>query len=176
MTQTTEQTTGATAPDAPGWLDGIAPATALARLRAQRPEVARYARRSYEALLEPDDPAGVSRYERELIGLRVAALTPSPALAERHRARLRALGATDAALAAIERGPDDPTLSPREAAILRHTDRLTLAPGEATPADLAELRAAGFSPRDIITIAQLIAYLSFESRVLAGLRLLAEER
>ena len=156
-------------------LAGIAPGSPLARLRAQRPEVARHAAGSFLALLEPDDPGGVSRREREAIALRVAVLTPSPPIAERHRARLRALGADDAALVAIEQFPHGAALAPREAAILRHTDRLTLEPGAATPARIAELKAAGLGPRDIVTIAQLIAYLSFEARVLAGLRLLAEE-
>jgi uncharacterized protein YciW len=37
------------------------------------------------------------------------------------------------------------------------------------------LRTQGLSARDIVTISQLIAYLSFQVRVLAGLRLFAEE-
>lgn len=153
---------------------GLTSDSPLGQLRAQRPAVARHAQGSYQALLEPDDPAGVSRYERELIALRVAVLTPSPPLAAWHRARLSDLGASEAALAAVERFPDGPPLSPREAAIVRHTDRLTLEPGAAGPAQIAELKAAGLHPRDIVTIAQLIALLSFQVRVLAGLRVLAE--
>jgi uncharacterized protein YciW len=66
-------------------------------------------------------------------------------------------------------------LSPREEAILRHTDLLTHEPGAATPEHLNDLRAVGLSPRDIVTISQLIALLSFQVRILTGLRLLAEE-
>ena len=58
---------------------------------------------------------------------------------------------------------------------MRHTDLLTREPGAATAAQIADLRTVGLSPRDIVTIAQLIAYLSFAVRVLAGLHLLAEE-
>jgi CMD domain protein len=151
---------------------GIAPDSPLARLRAERADVAAAAQRSYQALLEPDDPAGVSRLEREMIALRVAALTPCPPLVAWHRRRLRDLGASDGAIAAIEQFPAGPVQSTRERAVLDYVDRLTRAPGTATPTHLAELRAAGLTARDIVTIAQLIALLSFEVRVLAGLRLL----
>jgi len=178
MAQTSDPTTTTGAvetADVINRLAGLAPDSPLARLRAQRPDVMRYAQSSYRTLLEPDDPAGVSRYERELIALRVAVLTPDPAVAAWQRERLATLGASEEVLAAVERFPDGAALGARETAILRHTDRLTLEPGAARPVHLAELKAAGLGPRDIVTIAQLIAFLSFEVRVLAGLRLLAEE-
>ncbi len=155
-------------------LAGLAPDSPVARLRAERPEVLRYAQQSYRTLIESDDPGGVRRYERELIALRVAVLTPDEPVVAWHRARLRALGVRDATLDAVARFPDGAALSPREAAILRHTDRLTREPGAAAPEHIAELKAVGLAPRDIVTIAQLIALLSFQVRVLAGLRLLAE--
>ncbi len=158
-------------------LAGLAADAPLAQLRAERPDVVRYAQGSYRALLDPDDPAGVSRVEREMIAYRAAARTPSPALAAWHRDRLRDLGTSDAALAAIAQFPDGGAgLSAREAAILRHTDLLAREPGGATPAHIAALKAAGFGPRDIVTIAQLIALVSFQARVLVSLRLLAEEK
>jgi CMD domain protein len=156
-------------------LAGIAPDSPVAQLRAQRPEVVRAAQGSYRALLEPDDLARVSRHEREMIALRVALLTPSPTVAAWHRDRLRSLGASDTDLAAIEQFPDSTGLSPREMAILRYTDRLTREPGTAQPEHIAAAKAAGLSPRDIVTVAQLIAYMTFEVRLLAGLRLLAED-
>lgn len=156
-------------------LAGLVPDAPVARLRAGRPEVVRHAQGSYRALLEPDDPAGVSRREREMIGLRVAVLTPDPALTAWHRDRLRALGADDAARAAVVRFPDGEVLTARERAILEHTDRLTREPGAATPTHIAALKQAGLTPRDIVTVSQLIAYLSFAVRALVGLRLLAED-
>ncbi len=156
-------------------LAGLAPDAPVARLRAGRPEVVRHAQGSYLALLEPDDPAGVSRREREMVGLRVAVLTPDAALAAWHRERLRAVGADDATVAAIERFPGGDALSARERAVLEHTDRLTREPGAATPAHIAALKEAGLTAPDIVTISQLIAYLSFAVRALAGLRLLAED-
>lgn len=156
-------------------LAGLTADAPLARLRAERPDVVRYAQGSDRALLEPDDPAGVSRKEREMIAYRAAALTPSPALVAWHRDRLHALGTSDATLDAITQFSDASGLSAREAAILRHTDLLAREPGAATPAHIAALKAAGLSPRDIVTISQLIALVSFQARTLVGLRLLAEE-
>jgi CMD domain protein len=155
-------------------LAGISAGSPLAQVRAQRPDVARYAEGSYRALLEPDDPAGVSRLERDIIALRVAILTPSRTVADWHRIRLRQLGTSDATIAAIEHFPEGEGLSPRQVAILRHTDLLTTAPGDATPEHIAALKAVGLGPRDIVTIAQLISFESFQVRVLAALRLLGE--
>ena len=155
-------------------LAGIQTGTPLHALRAQRADVAGYSQGNYLALLEPDDPAGVSRVEREVIALRVAVLTGSDALAAHHRARLRALGVEDAHSAAVEQFPTGAAVSPREAAILRHVDRLTQEPRAAGAVEIAELQAAGLQTPDIVTIAQLIAFLSFQIRLLAGLRALAE--
>jgi CMD domain protein len=179
MTNQTEAIADSIAANATDVISKLAEITArspLAQLRAQRPDVARYAEGSYRALLEPDDPAGVSRLERDMIALRVAALTPSRPVAGWHRARLRQIGASDVVIAAIEHFPAGEGLSARQIAILRHVDLLTSAPGEATPEHVAALKAVGLGPRDIVTIAQLISFESFQVRVVAALRLLGEEK
>ena len=167
--------TTTTSPDVIDQHAGITPGSPLAQVRAHRPDVTRYAQSSYAALLEPGDPAGVSRREREMVALRIALLTPSPVVADHHRERLRRLSAGDNAIQAVEQFPNGPALSEREAAILRHTDRLTLEPRAATPAHIRELKAAGLTPRDVVTIAQLISFMSFQVRVVAALRALAED-
>jgi CMD domain protein len=154
-------------------LAGIGQATLLHQLRGQRPDVARYAEGSYLALLEPGDPAGVSRIERRAIALRVALLSSNAALADHHRERLRQLGAAET-IAAVEQFRDS-ALPERLAAILRHADLLTTDPGGANRQAIENLQARGLGARDIVTIAQLIAFLSFQVRVLAGLRLLQED-
>jgi CMD domain protein len=153
---------------------GVAAGSRLAAVRATRPEVVRAAQASYDLLLAPADPAGVSLVERALIALRVAALTPSALGVAWYRARLRDLDADPAMAAAVETG-DPAGLPPRLAAIMRHADQLTRSPGAATPADLAALTATSLTPADIVTIAQLIAFVSFQVRVVAGLRALAED-
>jgi len=49
-----------------------------------------------------------------------------------------------------------------------------MAPDSATQADLDRLLAAGMTPRAVVSLSQLIAYVNFQSRVLAGLRMLRD--
>lgn len=155
---------------------GIAPGSPLAQLREQRPETLRHAQGSFQVLLEPDDPGGVSREEREAIALRVETLERFPDVAEFHRDRLRLLGAGDDRIAAIEQFPDGGYVPARLAAILRHTDLLTTSSRSGSPEAIARLRQAGLSAQDIVTISQLIAYMSYEIRMVALLRAMGGRR
>jgi uncharacterized protein YciW len=47
-----------------------------------------------------------------------------------------------------------------------------MTPDSATQTDLDRLSAAGLTPHAIVSLSQLIAYVNFQSRVLAGLRML----
>lgn len=172
--------TGTAAPGTAGTTDvidqlaGIAPGSKLAELRAARPALVKATQGSHEALFEPDDLGGVSHRERDGLALRVAVLTPSPELVGWHRQRLAAQGEDAATIAAFEAGPSGAGLTSREVALLRHGDILANTPGNATPDDIAALKAAGFTPRDIVTISQLISFVSFQARLLVGLRLVGE--
>ncbi|MFZ4660727.1 MAG: CMD domain protein [Caldilineaceae bacterium] len=164
------------AADAINQLAGIASDIPLAALRAQRPELVRYAEGSYRALFEPEDLGGVSAVDRDLIALRVAILTDSATLVDHHQARLRRAGVTDQVLVAVATNPAAAHLSPRQQAILQHVDRLTTAPVTATADHITALTVVGLTPRDIVVISQLTAFLSFQLRTLVGLRILAEEK
>ena len=174
MTQTKPNVTNATAPDLLNTLLGLQPDTLVAELRARRPDVARYTQGSYDALLTPSHPADVGPDERALIALRVAHLTASQPLIEHYEQRLVALGVPVATIAAAQHSPDSTVLTPRQVALLRHTDLLSNEPIAATPAHLADLQAVGLGAREIVTIAQLIAFLSFQVRLLAGLQALGQ--
>jgi uncharacterized protein YciW len=58
------------------------------------------------------------------------------------------------------------------AAALRFAETITRQPRDATPSAMDALSSAGFDARGIVTLAQLVAYLSFQVRLLAGLRAL----
>jgi CMD domain protein len=64
-------------------------------------------------------------------------------------------------------------LGPRLAAAFEHAHLLVFHPRDATPADLQALLDAGWSTTDIVTLSQLVAFLAFQIRVVAGLRVLA---
>jgi CMD domain protein len=149
---------------------GIRPGSPLSGLRAQRPETLQHAQGSFQALLEPDDPGGVSQEEREAIALRVATVERFPDVAAFHRERFRELDADDEVVSAVEQFPDGGDLPARLAAILRHTDMLTTSSRSGSPEAIAALREAGLSAREIVTISQLIAFMSYEIRMIALLR------
>src|SRR5690606_8528268 len=122
----------------------------------------------------PEQEAGVSRVERGLIALRVAILDESTPLIEHYRAYLVQQGAPAEIVAAAENATLDAPLSPRLIALLEHVDRLTREPEVATPEHLALLKEQGLTDANLVTISQLIAFLSFQVRVIVGLQLLAE--
>jgi uncharacterized protein YciW len=74
-----------------------------------------------------------------------------------------------------QRGKDVtvPNVTPALNAALAHARTLTLHPVSAQAADLQTLLNAGWSEDDIVTLSQLTAFISFQSRLLRGYRLLA---
>jgi CMD domain protein len=65
------------------------------------------------------------------------------------------------------------TLGARLAAAFDHAHLLVFHPRDAAPARLQALLDAGWSTTDVVTLSQIIAFLSFQIRVAAGLRVLA---
>jgi CMD domain protein len=153
-------------------LVGIAPDSALAEVRNRRPEVVAHSQGSYEAIFQPVDPVDLSVAERHLAGLRVAVLTPSPLLIAHHRQQAADQGVDSATIAAVEAVPLGAGLDARLQAMITHIDRLTLEPVTAEAAHVQALEAAGFSVRAIVALSQLIAFTSYQARVLVALQLL----
>ncbi len=140
---------------------GLGPASGLAALRARRPDIVRHSQGSYEVLLHPADPGGLSPAERALVALRVAEDGGHAGLAAHYRALLEE---RDRGLAA------DP--SPRVRRILEHVALVAATPGKATRTEIAALKEAGLSAQDIVALSQLIAFVSYQVRAAFGLALL----
>ncbi len=64
-------------------------------------------------------------------------------------------------------------LGVRLSAALAHAHLLTFRPRDASPEALQALLEAGWSATDIVILSQLVAFLSFQIRVVVGLRALA---
>jgi CMD domain protein len=64
-------------------------------------------------------------------------------------------------------------LGPRLASAFEHVHMLVFHPRDAAPAALQALLDAGWSTTDIVTLSQIVAFLSFQIRVVTGLRTLA---
>lgn len=65
-----------------------------------------------------------------------------------------------------------PVLGVRLAAALDHAHLLVFRPRDAAATDMKALLAAGWSNTGIVTFSQLVAFLSFQVRVVTGLRVL----
>ena len=64
-------------------------------------------------------------------------------------------------------------LGPRLVAALEHAHLMVFRPRDAASADMKALLGAGWSATGIVTFSQLVAFLSFQLRVVSGLRTLA---
>ncbi len=64
-------------------------------------------------------------------------------------------------------------LGPRLAAALEHVHMLVFHPRDADARSLQALLDAGWSTTEVVTLSQLVAFLSFQMRVVAGLKVLA---
>jgi len=152
---------------------GLEPGSPLAALRRRRPDVSRHSQGSHDVLLLPEDPGGLSRAERAAIALRLALANKDEGLAGHYRGLLRQAGG--AALVAAAEHAHAGDVPARLAGLLRHADLLADGPRYATKADLAALATLGLGNRDIVALSQLVAFVSFQARLLAGLRILKEE-
>lgn len=70
-------------------------------------------------------------------------------------------------------GTDIGVLGARLTALLAHAHLLIFHPRDADAAALAALQSAGWSTPAIVTVSQIVAYLSFQIRAAHGLRLLS---
>jgi CMD domain protein len=182
-------------------LAGIAPDSPLDAIRRRRPQAREQAEASYRALFAPEDMGDVGAAERFAVAAFVAGLHGEGEIAAFYAARLPASdlrAAIDTAIAAAKgRGPygsfpagplsreDAPgpthrvaaetrrALGPRLAAAFDHMHMLVFHPRDAAPEALQALLDAGWSTTAIVTLSQIAAFLSFQIRVVAGLRVLA---
>jgi CMD domain protein len=184
-------------------LAGVAPGSKLDLIRRARPKTRENAQASYDALFAPADPRGVSPAERLALAAFTAGLSGAEATGAHYAAALAARDgglaeAVDHALrqAAVagpyglyppgplsrenQPGPayraDQATadrLGARLAAALEHAHLLVLHPRDAGPADLAALASKGWTTPEIVTLSQIVAFVSFQGRLVAGLAQLA---
>ncbi|MDO5669075.1 MAG: alkylhydroperoxidase domain protein [Corynebacterium sp.] len=170
-------------------LAALGPDHPLTHLREQRPDALLNAERSFEALLEPVNPGSFTYGERYAVATYVAGvhgavnartfygellLDDAPATLRDH---------IDAAIShGSSRGPysdggfvlhDAAALGVRLAAAFDIAHLMVFHPRDASPAAMAHLRRAGWSEDDIVSLTQLVAFLSFQLRVVHGLQVLA---
>lgn len=153
---------------------GLDPATGVGTLRRERPEILRLSQTSYRAALLPADLGNLPDSERAALACRMARLLKDDALAAHYAGLLDGEGAGSATAALVDPSIKD-AVDARTSAILRHVDLLTLSPEKATRGDVEKLMSAGLTDRDVVTLTGLIAFVNYQARVVAGLRMLKGE-
>ena len=162
MHQATMSTTGPVkTPDLIDALVPLASGSAMHAVRHQRDKVVAATQGSLDAVFDPALP-GVSLAERLLVAQNVAQLSGGAALSGAYSKRYQACRASQ----------PQPDLNARLDAMLKFARTLALHPVEGDRAALLSLPAAGLSTPEVITLAQLIALVAFQVRVIAGLQAL----
>ena len=147
---------------------GISAGSPLAGVLSLRSDILELTENSHEACLRPNQPGGLTHSERAGLACRIAKRN-NEAVLTRHYERMFGVGSQAISDTGFDGGGDT-----RLKAISRHTDLVTLNPKEATADDISALRSAGLDDADIVRLSELIAFLSYQIRVVAGLRLMAE--
>jgi CMD domain protein len=152
----------------------LAEGSPLHAVRHQRDKVVAATEGSYHGVFDPA-LSGPPLAERLLAAHRIARLAGSAALEDHYRERLQTLPALTPAQRAALEGTDahGPAGDPRLAAILDFAATLTERPVEGDRATLLRLPAAGLATEEVVALAQLVAFVAYQLRVLAGLRALA---
>lgn len=113
--------------------------------------------------------SGLSRAEREAIGVVVSAENDCAYCVNHHAEALRRYIKDDETLEMLMNADGLETLEPRLSNIVRHAEKLTSAPAAMTESDLDELRAVGLSDRDILDLTLIVGYFNFVNRIAMGL-------
>lgn len=148
---------------------GLEPNQSLYATRHARDKVAAATQASYDLFFAADSQ-GLTLRERLLIAWYACLLSAAPELAAHYRARLGADGVEGGIGAALAQDDLSRLPSGRLRSLLAFTRKLVLKPIEGNRAEIETLRQAGIETRDIVTLAQLIGFLSYQIRVVAGLK------
>jgi uncharacterized protein YciW len=150
----------------------LAPTQATHAVRHQRAKVVAATQGSYEGLFTPEIE-GISVVERLLTAFHACRLSKADSLAAHYRDRLVAEKADTALIAAVESGRIADIDDARIATILGFTTKLIERPIGGDREAVQTLVKAGISTPAIVALAQLIAFLSYQVRVVAGLKAMA---
>ena len=144
-------------------------------VRHQRAKVVAATQGSYDSIFEPTLSGAPALAERLLAAHAIARLAGSQVLQTHYHDRLQALALTPVQQAAWDGEPLQALDGgARLQAILAFACTLTERPVEGDQAALLALPAAGLTTPEVVALAQLIAFVAYQLRVIAGLQALAE--
>ena len=148
---------------------GLSPDDTLYQTRRFRQEFVQGAQQCRQSVLQPENDAGLRPELRIALARRMALLNNDRPLMAEYDALLATLSPGET-LMALANGENEPGGS--FAPLIRHVDLVTLDPGRARAEDIRLLEQAGLTSAQIVALSELIAFVNFQTRVAAGLRLM----
>ncbi|MGV7214803.1 CMD domain-containing protein [Bradyrhizobium sp. UFLA05-112] len=148
---------------------GVPEGSRLNQALKTRAEILRLSEAAHDAVLLPREPGGLSHGLRAALAARMCRHVGDAALTAHYESYLAHSHDLDVATLAEPGGACGDALND---AMARHADLLTLSPREATRQDVETLKAAGVSEADIVRLSELAAFVNYQLRVVAGLKLL----
>ena len=150
-------------------LVGLSPQSQTYATRREREKVVAATQGSENSLFDPALP-GLSEIDRLYVALYACLITPSPELAAEYESRLVNLGANLQTIDCIQKSDIHKIGNVRLEAMLNFTHTLITKPINADKMALSALPKAGLSTPEVVTLAQLISFVSYQVRLAAGLR------
>ena len=147
----------------------------LTELLSARADLFELTQITEEAALRPHETGILSHELRAALASRIARLNNEEPLAA-HYGRNLPSPERMPVLQQIYNPAHTPMAEPQLAAIVRHVDRVTCEPKNASRTDIQALQATGVSDADIVRLSELIAFVNYQLRLVSGLRLMKEIR
>ncbi len=145
---------------------GVAADAPAASALLHRRSVFDMAQAAEDAVLAPEHPGAWSASIRAAFAARLAMLNGNADLAERYRLRMEEEGAAPLSL------PENDGAAQGLAEVVAFMDKVAANTRGVTAGDIDGLKAAGVADGDIVRLAELNAFIAFQVRVVAGLKLM----
>ena len=143
---------------------GLRPDGEVAKAAMRRANIIQLSQAAEDAVLRPKDFGAFEHDLRAALAARVARLAADDILAEHYLS-----GAGDRANLA---DPAETGKAHQLETVLAFVDKVTNRTRDIVADDVVQLQAAGMSDADIVRLCELVAFLAYQLRVIAGLRLM----
>ncbi|PVB62598.1 hypothetical protein DCO57_07385 [Labrenzia sp. 011] len=151
-------------------LSDIAAGSPVAAAMEGRANIIALSGTTEEAVLKPQETGAWSHDVRAALAARIAALNGETALADRYCALIADAGIADLA---------DPLSSGKGQGletVCDFMDKVAVQTRDVDARDIRSLQEAGISDADIVRLCEINAFMAYQVRVLAGIRLMKEGR
>lgn len=146
----------------------LSPSSSTYQARHFREKVVNGTQASYDAIFS--SKVNLNLAWRYLVAVYACQLSKAPELEQHYLAQAKAQGIAEEWLVAVKNEQLDTIADEQLKAILVFTSKLIVKPVEGDQEAILALKKVGISTPDIVALGQLIAFLSYQVRLFAGLK------